>query len=138
MKRCLMISLLAVFFGAGVVTARAADMPVEAKILLNTSESWDGAAYERYPAGTPELTVLQLVIAPNIALPWHQHPMPNVAYVVSGELLVEKQEGGAKKRLVAGDVLPEMVNSVHRGVTGESGVILIVFYAGVKGMKLSE
>jgi hypothetical protein len=30
------------------------------------------------------------------------------------------------------------VNSVHRGVTGETGVILIVFYAGVKGMKLSE
>ena len=138
MNHCLMITLLTVFFGATVVAARAADTPVEAKILLNTSESWGGAAYECYPAGTPESTVLRLVIAPNTALPWHKHPMPNVAYVVSGELLVEKQEGGAKKRLVAGDVLPEMVNSVHRGVTGEAGVILIVFYAGVKGMKLSE
>ena len=88
MKHCLMITLLTVFFGATVVAARAADTPVEAKILLNTSESWGGAAYECYPAGTPESTVLRLVIAPNTALPWHKHPMPNVADVVSGELLV--------------------------------------------------
>ncbi len=64
--------------------------------------------------------------------------MPNVAYVISGELLVKKQEGGAQKRLLAGDVLPEVVNIKHRGISGEAGVVLIVFYAGSKGMKLSE
>ena len=105
---------------------------------MNTGESWDGTAYQAYPAGPPELTVLKISIAPNTALPWHTHPMPNAAYVVSGELLVEKQEGGATKRLVAGDVLPEMVHARHRGVTGASGVVLIVFYAGTKGMPLSE
>ena len=130
--------ILTVLFFAVFVTAHAADLSVETKTLLNTSNSWDGVAYERYPSGTPELSVLRFTIAPNTELPWHKHPMPNVAYVVSGELLLEKQDGGAKKRLVAGDVLPETVNSIHRGVTGETGVILIVFYSGVKGMKLSE
>ena len=106
--------------------------------LMQTSQSWDGAAYLRYPDGPPELTVLRITIPPKTALPWHTHPMPNAAYVVSGELLVEKQDGGATRQLVAGDVLPEMVGSVHRGVTGDKGVVLIVFYAGTKGMKLAE
>lgn len=106
--------------------------------LMQTSQSWDGATYERYPAGPPELTVLRITIPPRTALPWHTHPMPNAAYVVSGELLVEKQIDGATRRLVAGDVLPEMVGPVHRGVTGDAGVVLIVFYAGTKGMLLSE
>ena len=75
--------------------------------LMQTSQSWDGAAYLRYPDGPPELTVLRITIPPKTALPWHTHPMPNAAYVVSGELLVEKRDGGATRQLVAGDVLPE-------------------------------
>ncbi len=119
--------------------ARSADLPgVTVETLMKTGASWDGAPYQAYPAGPPELTVLKIAIAPNTALPWHTHPMPNAAYVVSGALLVEKQEGGATKRLVAGDVLPEMVHARHRGVTGADGVVLIVFYAGTKGMPLSE
>ena len=106
--------------------------------LMQTSQSWDGSAYQRYPDGPPELTVLRITIPPKTALPWHTHPMPNAAYVVSGELLVEKRDGGAIRQLVAGEVLPEMVGSVHRGVTGDKGVVLIVFYAGTKGMKLAE
>ena len=118
---------------------RSADLPgVTVETLIKTEASWDGSPYQAYPAGPPELTVLKISIAPNTALPWHTHPMPNAAYVVSGELLVEKQEGGATKRLVAGDVLPEMVQSRHRGLTGAAGVVLIVFYAGTKGMPLSE
>ena len=132
-------ALLSIIFLAVPCAARSADHPgVTVETLMKTGASWDGTAYQAYPAGSPELTVLKISIAPNTALPWHTHPMPNAAYVVSGELLVEKQEGGATKRLVAGDVLPEMVQSRHRGVTGAAGVVLIVFYAGTKGMPLSE
>ena len=135
----IIISTLGALLLAMSVVAVAAETPaVKVETLLNASQSWDGIAYEIYPAGRPELTVLRLTIAPNTTLPWHTHPRPNAAYVVSGELLVEKQEGGAQKRLVAGDVLPEMVNAKHRGVSGDAGVVLIVFYAGTKGMKLSE
>jgi quercetin dioxygenase-like cupin family protein len=111
---------------------------VTAETLLKTGASWDGTAYPRYPEGAPELTVLKITIPPRTELPWHTHPMPNAAYVVSGELTVEKRDGGPTKRLAAGDVLPEMVGAAHRGVTGESPVVLIVFYAGTNGMPLSE
>jgi len=136
--RIIVSTFSALLLAMSAVAAAADALAVKAETLLNTSQSWDGAAYEMYPTGRPELTVLRLTIAPNTTLPWHTHPMPNAAYVVSGELLVEKQEGGAQKRLVAGDVLPEMVNTRHRGVSGDAGVVLIVFYAGTKGLKLSE
>jgi quercetin dioxygenase-like cupin family protein len=111
---------------------------VSVETLLKAGASWDGTPYERYPDGPPELTVLKITIPPRTALPWHRHPMPNAAYVVSGELLVETRDGGQTIRLVAGDVLPEMVDGVHRGVTGDAPVVLIVFYAGAQGLPVSE
>jgi quercetin dioxygenase-like cupin family protein len=111
---------------------------VSVETLLKAGASWDGTPYERYPDAAPELTVLKITIPPRTVLPWHHHPMPNAAYVVSGELLVEKRDGGQTIRLAAGDVLPEMVNGVHRGVTGNGPVVLIVFYAGARGLPVSE
>jgi quercetin dioxygenase-like cupin family protein len=120
------------------VPAFAADAPaVSSEVLLKSEGSWDGTAYVRYPDGPPELTILKITIPPNTDLPWHQHPMPNAAYVVSGELTVERRDGGQVKQIKSGDVLPEMVNATHRGRTGDNPVVLIVFYAGTKGMPLS-
>jgi quercetin dioxygenase-like cupin family protein len=102
--------------------------------LLKTDRSWDGTAYKTYPAGHPELTVLKIVIPAHTTLPWHTHPMPNAGYVVSGTLHVESRDGRHQKTLHAGEVLPEMVNTAHRGWTGASPVELIVFYAGVNRM----
>ena len=117
----------------------AADTPtVTSEVLLKSTSSWDGTAYMRYPDGTPELTTLKITIPPRTELPWHTHPMPNVAFVLTGELTVEQREGGQSKTIKAGDVLPEMVNLNHRGRTGDNPVVLIVFYAGTKGMPLSE
>jgi len=122
----------------GLAACAAVPTSVSVETLLKTEASWDGTPYERYPDGAPELTVLKITIPPRTALAWHRHPMPNAAYVVSGELLVEKRDGGQTIRLVAGDVLPEMVEGVHRGVTGDVPVVLIVFYAGARGLPVSE
>jgi quercetin dioxygenase-like cupin family protein len=103
-------------------------------VLLKTEHSWDGALYKSYPAGQPQLSVLKIVIPAHTTLPWHIHPMPNAAYVISGNLHVESRDGRHRTVLHAGDVLPEMVGSAHRGYTDDSPVELIVFYAGVKGM----
>lgn len=46
--------------------------------------------------------------------------------------------GNRKRHFVAGQVVPETVNTLHRGVTGDRPVVLIVFYAGVKGMRLAS
>jgi quercetin dioxygenase-like cupin family protein len=117
----------------------AAELPaVQIKELLRSGASWDGVPYTAYPNGAPEITVLQITIAPHSALAWHTHPMPNAAYVLSGEITVEKKSTGEKKTITKGQVLPEMVNELHRGVTGDAPVVLIVFYAGTKGMPLSQ
>lgn len=130
---------LACLLITGTVNAREPQpAAVQAETLMRTGSSWDGVAYKSYPSGQPELTVLKITIAPHTSLPWHTHPMPNAAYVLSGEITVEKKENGQKKVLSAGQVLPEMVNELHRGTTGDQPVELIVFYAGTKDMPLSE
>jgi quercetin dioxygenase-like cupin family protein len=111
---------------------------VRVETLMRSSASWDGKPYVSYPSGPPELTVLKITIPPHSALPWHTHPMPNAAYVLSGELTVQKKADGREQKLTPGQVLPEMVGELHRGITGDKPVELIVFYAGTKGMPLAE
>lgn len=106
--------------------------------LLETEHSWDGVLYKKYPEGTPQLSVLKITVAPDASLSWHEHPIPNVAYILNGELTVEKKATGEKRFFKAGEVLAEMVDSAHRGYAGKEGVTLVVFYAGQKGLPLSE
>jgi quercetin dioxygenase-like cupin family protein len=105
--------------------------------LLETEESWDGTTYSTYPSGTPQLSILKIIIQPNTYLDWHEHPIPNAAYIQSGKLTVEKQSTGEQRILKAGEVLAEMVDITHRGYTGSEGATLIVFYAGKNGVPLS-
>jgi quercetin dioxygenase-like cupin family protein len=110
---------------------------IKVETLLKTDKSWDGTRYQSYPSGQPQLSVLKIEVPAHSVLPWHTHPMPNAGYVLAGEITVEK-ENGEKQTVRAGQVLPETVGSVHRGVTGDSPVTLIVFYAGAEGMPLSQ
>ena len=134
-------ALLAGMALTGFSALALADGPAHAgavsEVLLKSTASWDGKAYAAYPAGQPEMTVLKITIPPKTSLPWHHHPVLNAAYVVSGQLTVEKQENGEKKLLGPGQVLPEMVGSIHRGTSGDEPVVLIVFYAGAQGTPLT-
>jgi quercetin dioxygenase-like cupin family protein len=121
-----------------VVPAADEQSGVKVETLLRTSSAWDGVPYEAYPKGPPELSVLRITIAPHSKLKWHTHPMPNGAYMLSGELTVEEPSGNKNQHFVAGQVVPETVNTLHRGVAGDQPVVLIVFYAGVKGMPLAK
>jgi quercetin dioxygenase-like cupin family protein len=111
--------------------------PLKVKTLLQTEKAWDGKAYEAYPAGRPQISVLEITIPPNTTMDWHRHPVPNAAYVVGGELKVETQNGQVT-HFRTGQVIPETVGVWHRGVTGEKAAELIVFYAGTSGVPLSE
>lgn len=106
--------------------------------LLQTSTAWDGTTYRAYPEGKPEVAMLRITIPANTTMNWHRHAMPNVAYVVSGELTVEKQEGGVTQHFRAGQTVAETVEAFHRGVTGAQPVELLVFYAGATGLPLSH
>jgi hypothetical protein len=63
--------------------------------------------------------------------------MLNAAYVESGEITVEKKNG-TSTHFKGGEVIAELVGSVHRGFTGDASAVLIVFYAGATGMPLSQ
>jgi hypothetical protein len=115
----------------------AHDSHVIAKQLLQTTRSWDGTGYTGYPSGQPLITILKIVIPRNTALTWHHHPIISAAYVVSGQIILEKKETRERKAFHAGQALAETVNTIHRGYTTDQPTELIVFYAGAPGVPLS-
>jgi quercetin dioxygenase-like cupin family protein len=139
----MMRTIAAVLISTGLLAGQAAKAPshspnpLQVKTLLQTDKAWDDKPYTTYPSGNPQLSVLQITIPPHTTMEWHRHPIPNAAYVVSGELNVEKQNKQTK-HFTKGQVIAETVGEWHRGVTGAQAVELLVFYAGSPGMPLSE
>jgi quercetin dioxygenase-like cupin family protein len=129
-------SALAMLFAASQASA-GQPAGVQSSVLVKSEASWEGTSYAAYPAGAPELSVIKITIPANTSLAWHKHPMPNAAYVLSGELTVETQDGKQRKVLGQGEALAEMVERHHRGTSGATPTELIVFYAGSKDMPLS-
>ena len=109
----------------------------QSQTLLKSDHSWNGVSYTHYPTGRPELTMLKLTIAPHTQLPWHTHPFPNAAYVLSGTLTVHDKISGKTKVFHQGDAFAETVNDIHRGETGDEPVVLLVTYAGTPGTPTS-
>jgi quercetin dioxygenase-like cupin family protein len=107
------------------------------EVLLQADRSWNGVPYTQYPKGHPELTMLKLTIAPHTKLPWHTHPFPNAAYVLSGTLTVHDKVSGKTRVFHQGEAFAETVNDIHRGETGDEPVVLLVTYAGTPGTPTS-
>lgn len=129
------IFVLALFQQA---TAKDDQSVVHAEALLRASSSWDGEPYKSYPPGQPELSILKITLAPHTQLEWHSHPMPSAAYVVAGELTIERKKDGKKRQFTAGQAVSETVDTFHRGVAGNEPIVLIVFYAGSPGVSLTQ
>lgn len=121
----------------GTLNNDAETSDIKSETLLRTSASWNNVPYQAYAAGVPELVVRKITIPAHGVLRWHEHPMPTAAYVLSGEITVEEPDG-KQQHFSTGQVIPEPVNTVHRGVVGEAEAVFIVFYAGVKEMPLSK
>ena len=137
MPRTLLI-IVTVLMLAGCSAINGDSRGVVSRVLLKSTSSWDGTPYQHYPKGQPELTILRITIPANSALKWHKHRVPNAAYVVSGRITVQAKKSADTIQLKAGDTIAEMVDTVHRGVTGNEPVELIVFYAGTPGTPLSQ
>ena len=111
---------------------------VEKETLLQSDHAWNGSSYPSYASGQPQLTMLKLTIAPHTTLPWHTHPEPNAAYILSGSLTVQDRVSGKSKTFHAGQAFAETVNDEHRGVNdGDEPTVVVVTYAGVVGMPTS-
>jgi hypothetical protein len=76
--------------------------------------------------------------AAHTELEWHSHPIPNAAYIVSGEPTLERKKDGKKLHFAAGQAVSETVGTFQRGMAGNEPVVLIVFYAGSAGVPLIE
>ena len=110
---------------------------VRSTLGLRTDSSWDGKQIE-YPKGQAEVTGMLIEVDPGQETGWHRHSVPSFAMVIEGELEVTLQDG-RKKHLKAGDLLAEVVDVAHTGKNVGSGVVkLVVFYAGAKGVALTE
>jgi quercetin dioxygenase-like cupin family protein len=110
---------------------------MKVETLIQSTSSWDGTPYKRYPAGQPQITVLKITIPAYTTMKWHSHPTPNAGYILSGELTIEKKDG-TKKHFVAGQAVSETVDSTHRGITGPEPVVVIVFYPGSPELPVSN
>ena len=133
----LLIVTLALAFFRQATAPENAQPAVRSETLLRSSSSWDGEPYKSYPPGQPELSVLKIILQPHTKLEWHSHPMPNAAYILAGELTIEKKDG-KKQHFTAGQAVSETVDTFHRGEAGNEPVVLIVFYAGSPGMSLTQ
>jgi quercetin dioxygenase-like cupin family protein len=135
-----MLALLAGLAFAPAALAAEPDVEAAAGVtsqtLLATTKTWDGTPYTTYAKGQPELTVLKIMIPAHTKLSWHEHPMPNAAYILSGDLTILTY-GGKTHVVHAGQAVAEVVNKVHRGITGAKPVVLLAFYAGTNGTPVS-
>lgn len=119
------------------VLPQATDGEVESVELLRTCQSWDGADLPDYPQGQPELVAIKYIIPPGKKLNWHHHLVMNHGVLVQGELTIIALDGKTKV-MRAGDVVVEMVDTIHHGENrGTEPVVLYMFYLSQKDKPLS-
>lgn len=111
---------------------------VSSKQILKTETTWNGQNVE-YPAtDDEEITALHIEFVPGSETPWHRHPVPSLAYIISGELEVIVRNGD-RKIFKKGDAFAEVINTWHYGKNiGSEPVRLVVFYVGEKDVELTE
>ena len=110
---------------------------VQSTELIRTSQSWDSVELPDYLQGRPELVAVKYEIPAGAKLGWHHHPVMNHGILVQGELTIVSLDG--KEKVVhEGEVVVEMVNTIHHGENrGSKPVILYMFYLSQKGLSLS-
>lgn len=130
-KIYLIVFLLLIPFS---LNAAEYDSGVQARVILKTSATGNGDAVTYLKTDQPEITAMEVTIAPGAQTGWHSHSVPVYAYVLSGSLNVDI-EGSGSRDFNAGDVIIEVVNTKHNGANkGNVPVKLIVFYTGAKDL----
>jgi len=110
---------------------------VQSTELIRSSRSWDGEELPDYLQGRPELVAIKYEIPAGQKLAWHHHPVMNHGVLVQGELTIISEDG-TEKVVHEGEVVVEMVNTVHHGENrGTKPVVLYMFYLSQKGLPLS-
>ena len=133
------IAVIAILFSVNVTKANDNEKATEvvSTELLRTTQSWNGEDLPDYPQGKPELVAVKYVIPAGQKLGWHHHDAMNHGVLVQGELTIIGLDGQTKT-MHAGEVVVEMVDSIHHGENrGTEPVVLYMFYISQKGLPLS-
>lgn len=132
------ISLCAILFSVlSIAHADGAHPGITTQLVIRSSDDWSGSKLPQYHSDAPEIALMRYTIPPQTALPIHQHPSINAAYVMDGEVTVVK-EGGGERTFRKGDAIIEMVGKWHHGINrGSVPTELIVFYATAKDLPLA-
>ncbi len=116
------------------VTAGEYNKGVYGKVILQTDKMSNGEPIDYLDKDRPRVTVMKVEIAPGKGTGWHSHPMEVYAYVLSGRLTVEMEDGKTTE-FKKGDAIIEVVNLKHNGINkGKIPAKLVVFYLGGEGM----
>ncbi len=108
------------------------------EVLAKSTTSWDGGNLPAYAEGSPEVLVLKIEIPPGFTLPLHRHPVINAGVLLAGELTVTTEDG-TSLHLSAGEAIVEVVDTWHSGRNdGDVPATIIVFYAGIEGLAVTE
>ena len=132
------ISLFAfLFLVFSVAYADDAHPDITTELVIRSPDDWSGSKLPPYLSDAPEIALMRYTIPPQTALPIHQHPSINAAYVIEGEVTVVK-EGGGERTFRKGEAIIEMVGKWHHGMNrGSAPTELIVFYATAKDLPLA-
>lgn len=107
---------------------------VTSKVLSKTTVTGNGQKISYPLTDRAEVTAMTVDLAPGSETGWHKHPVPVYAYVVSGSLSVELEDGKLLS-FTAGEAIIEVVNTMHNGRnSGAVAAKLAVFYLGAEGI----
>jgi quercetin dioxygenase-like cupin family protein len=132
------ITLFTILFSTlNIVYADGVHPGITSELVIRSAEDWSGTQLPPYLSNVPEIALIRFSIPPKTALPIHQHPSINAAYVMDGEITVVK-EGGIERTFRKGEAIIEMVGKWHHGINrGTVPAELIVFYATTKDLPLA-
>lgn len=119
------------------VQANADDYP-EAKILQQSTETIAGEPLH-YPNSAPaKITTAIVTIPAGSSTGWHQHGVPIVGYIISGELEME-YANGKRVTLKQGDSIVEAMRVAHIGAnTGKQPATLFVAFLGEENAQFTH
>jgi D-alanyl-D-alanine dipeptidase len=93
--------------------AVADDYP-QSQILLETDKTIAGETLQYPQSGQAKVTAVMINIPPGTSTGWHQHKVPLVAYLLSGELEME-YANGKRVQFKTGQALMEAMTVAHIG-----------------------
>lgn len=132
----LLISILFLLFTYIANAQYSNNTTIEQILKTDTTTIGQHIIYPNTP--NSEVTILKITMTPGKSTGWHHHDIPVFAYVLSGTLTVELENG---KTIIyqPNSSFAEMVNTKHNGKNlGTEDVVLIAFFIGKKGEALSK